>query len=668
MPYRCLSLVGCALLFFICGLSLVAGNPPAARAGALGGYFGGTDSQADKPAAPQTAPQAAPQASPQAAPQAAPQTATATACRQMLIHLSDYYGPVQRVKLNQVAGDIKQIYWFKQQNAQRLRIIYRNNQRQEVRLMSNPHSIRGLSFWCQGNQQCPKVPGLENQEFVLNFMAHFNNQPTHLACSTYKRGGYPGKVLFNNFNGNGVQNNPTRKTVFRLNGRCAITEVHTFHHNQYQGRAPGKIFIKGVNGTRGSWAFKARPGLSSWPNYYLPNCNWIVNPPNLTLGPGTYEITVSDPASWSHNRGSGNAGYAIVWGRCSAAPRPTTTTTLPPSTTTTLPPTPGNTLPPSTTTTQPPIPGNTLPPTTTTTQPPIPGNTQPPTTTTTPPPISGNTLPPTTTTTLPPIPSITLPPTPTTTLPPSPATTSDSWVSWRGHRYLVVATKVTWHEAHDQAKMMGGHLVVISDKAENEFVTNLAHAKGAGPIYWMGCTDLGSEGNWRWENGQKITYNNWSVNEPNNFQNREHCGNVGWRSKYGWDDAPCSERHGFVVEMDSQAAPPPAASKPTFIGQWHGWTQCTDPANGKKPFNFTVSKSGQSYVCDDHSGQNKFKPGYLTQSGQTTWLVCPWARSQSQRGVYYWRMDSQDPKLLHGREDVQGLTCKSYNYLVRKVK
>lgn len=255
---------------------------------------------------------------------ASPGYSTSSACRQMLIYLFDYYGPVQKVQLSQNPAGIKHMYWYKKSGGiQRLIITYHNNQKQEVRLMWNPDSIRGFSFWCHQGKQCTQVPGLEKQDFILNLMAHFNNQPTHLACSTYARGGYPGKVLFNNFNGNGVDINPSKKTVFRLSGRCTITEVQTFHHNRYRGKVPGKIYIKGVDGTTGSWAFNARPGLSSWKNYYLPNANWIVNPSNLTIGPGTYEINVSDRASWSHNAQSGNAGYAIVWGKCSAAPPPT---------------------------------------------------------------------------------------------------------------------------------------------------------------------------------------------------------------------------------------------------------------------------------------------------------------------------------------------------------
>lgn len=251
------------------------------------------------------------------------QGAAPASCRQMLIHLFDYNGPVQRVQLSQAPGNIKHMYWYKKSGGvQRLLITYDNQQKQEIRLMWNPDSIRGFSFWCHQGKQCPQVPGLEDQEYVLNFQAQFKNQPTNLSCSTYARGGFPGKVLFNNFNGNGVQSNPPQKTLFRLSGRCAITEIITFHHNQYRGKRPGKIYLRGVNGTQGSWTLEAKPGLNSWQTYFLPNANWIAKPANLTIGPGAYEISVSDRASWSHNAQSGKAGFVIVWGKCSAAPPP----------------------------------------------------------------------------------------------------------------------------------------------------------------------------------------------------------------------------------------------------------------------------------------------------------------------------------------------------------
>jgi len=124
------------------------------------------------------------------------------------------------------------------------------------------------------------------------------------------------------------------------------------------------------------------------------------------------------------------------------------------------------------------------------------------------------------------------------------------WVKWRGHHYLVVTEKMTWNQAVAYAKKLGGHLVTIFDKAENDFVTDLAKSKGVGRTYYIGFTDLGSEGKWRWVTGQKITYTNWSGGEPNNHDGIEHCCEVGWHSKYGWNDSPCDQNLSFVVEVD----------------------------------------------------------------------------------------------------------------------
>jgi len=125
-----------------------------------------------------------------------------------------------------------------------------------------------------------------------------------------------------------------------------------------------------------------------------------------------------------------------------------------------------------------------------------------------------------------------------------------SWVKWRNHHYLVVTEKMTWNQAVAYAKKLGGHLVTISDQAENNFVTDLAKSKGVGRTYYIGFTDLGSEGKWRWVTGQKITYTNWSGGEPNNHDGIEHCCEVGWHSKYGWNDSPCDQNLSFVVEVD----------------------------------------------------------------------------------------------------------------------
>lgn len=123
-------------------------------------------------------------------------------------------------------------------------------------------------------------------------------------------------------------------------------------------------------------------------------------------------------------------------------------------------------------------------------------------------------------------------------------------VNWGNHRYLVVNQAMTWSQADKYARQNGGHLVTISNQAENEFVTNLARNSGVKRTYWIGFTDLGQEGYWRWTSQERVTYSNWHNGEPNNDENIEHCAEVGWHSKYSWNDSPCNDKKFFVIEWD----------------------------------------------------------------------------------------------------------------------
>ncbi|TRT44375.1 MAG: tandem-95 repeat protein, partial [Microcystis aeruginosa Ma_QC_C_20070703_M131] len=83
--------------------------------------------------------------------------------------------------------------------------------------------------------------------------------------------------------------------------------------------------------------------------------------------------------------------------------------------------------------------------------------------------------------------------------------------------YLTTAT--TWTDAQVQAQAMGGNLVTINDAAENQFLVN---AFGSNESFWIGFTDAVQEGDWKWINGEPVTYVNWSVTEPNNVGNEDY--------------------------------------------------------------------------------------------------------------------------------------------------
>ena len=81
---------------------------------------------------------------------------------------------------------------------------------------------------------------------------------------------------------------------------------------------------------------------------------------------------------------------------------------------------------------------------------------------------------------------------------------------------------MTWTEAKACCESMGGHLVVIEAKEEQDFLTDFVSRAGARNLYWIGLEVVG-EG-WEWITGNALEYDNWAVGEPNeDFGGTELC-------------------------------------------------------------------------------------------------------------------------------------------------
>jgi hypothetical protein len=101
-------------------------------------------------------------------------------------------------------------------------------------------------------------------------------------------------------------------------------------------------------------------------------------------------------------------------------------------------------------------------------------------------------------------------------------------VVYNGHAYKFYPEKLSWTAAKRRCEELGGHLPIISDQAENEFLVKLAEQaypsgdKGNLPSVWLGASDAEQEGDWRWVNGDVLQYTNWFANQPNNKGGIEH--------------------------------------------------------------------------------------------------------------------------------------------------
>ena len=83
-----------------------------------------------------------------------------------------------------------------------------------------------------------------------------------------------------------------------------------------------------------------------------------------------------------------------------------------------------------------------------------------------------------------------------------------------GHAYKKIKCE-SWEDARAQAAAEGAHLVTINDEAEQKWLQTVL---GNQPS-WIGLNDIAQEGEWRWDNGEPLTYTNWGFQEPNDTSN-----------------------------------------------------------------------------------------------------------------------------------------------------
>ncbi len=73
-----------------------------------------------------------------------------------------------------------------------------------------------------------------------------------------------------------------------------------------------------------------------------------------------------------------------------------------------------------------------------------------------------------------------------------------SYTNRDGNEFMFAVSRdtLTWSEASSKCRSIGGDLVSIGDKEEQEFIqTNVIPEKDH---YWIGFTDEDNEGVWQW--------------------------------------------------------------------------------------------------------------------------------------------------------------------------
>ena len=113
------------------------------------------------------------------------------------------------------------------------------------------------------------------------------------------------------------------------------------------------------------------------------------------------------------------------------------------------------------------------------------------------------------------------------------------------HAYRMILCG-SWQQCESAAADQGAYLVAINNELEQMW---LLDTFGGAVWFWIGFTDQESEGDWRWSNGEAVTYTNWDAGEPNNaWECGEDYGVLNYEEAGQWNDlGPCLPEWEFVT-------------------------------------------------------------------------------------------------------------------------
>ncbi|XP_037536640.1 asialoglycoprotein receptor-like 1 [Nematolebias whitei] len=132
-------------------------------------------------------------------------------------------------------------------------------------------------------------------------------------------------------------------------------------------------------------------------------------------------------------------------------------------------------------------------------------------------------------------------------------TCRDGWVSFQRSCYLFSTTAATWNKAEELCRSHSGHMLVLNDVEELDYISRLVEIRHN---YWIGLVERQHEGHWSWVDGTDFnsTPKFWDKGQPDDWdmrENGEDCGQLHGsvrRKRKLWNDADCSLEYRYICE------------------------------------------------------------------------------------------------------------------------
>ncbi len=106
----------------------------------------------------------------------------------------------------------------------------------------------------------------------------------------------------------------------------------------------------------------------------------------------------------------------------------------------------------------------------------------------------------------------------------------------------------SWEDASAECAELGGTLPIFETIEESEAAYAVSATLGYGP-WWIGLSDLETEGTWVWVDGTPLGEDNWANAEPNDWEGGEDCGAFDWKGSGLWYDFRCGDAQKLLCEL-----------------------------------------------------------------------------------------------------------------------
>lgn len=148
-----------------------------------------------------------------------------------------------------------------------------------------------------------------------------------------------------------------------------------------------------------------------------------------------------------------------------------------------------------------------------------------------------------------------------------------------GHYYRLFVSIGSWHQAQRYCRAMGGQLVKIDSRAENDLVTAL-WGKSNRPV-WIGAHS-DAAGRWQWADGSPLGFTDWLAGHPDRATPHQAVA-IGASTTSRWINVPDGVRAKYLCEWDSDPRAPVDAPQGVLPGavefEAHWYRAFYDPAS-----------------------------------------------------------------------------------------